>query len=103
LQEDYTNSTNPEVLASNLNKKAIEDGLTAIGYYNVTRIEARDNRDAGLDTDLEYRQDIDRFNRDSWPERALDYTMYRTMIWSDGDNNGLTRYNAMALRDFLAA
>jgi hypothetical protein len=101
LMANYETSSNPEVLASNLNAAAIEAGLREIGYYNVTRQEAMANKELNLDVDTEYKQDIDRFNRNSWPERSLDYSMYRTVIWSDGNNNNLSRYSAMALRDFV--
>jgi len=96
-------SSNPNELAANLNAKAFEDGMRSIGYYNVTRKEAQTNKlnNAGVDT--VYVQNIDRFNRNSWPERSIDYTGYRTVIWTDGDNDRLTRYQAMALKNFVEA
>jgi len=103
LSSGYETSGNPDILASNLNAKAIEDGLRTIGCYNVSRKQAEQNVLDGLDTDLSYSQVIDRFNRNSWPERSLDFSTYRTMVWTDGNEEQLTRYTALALKNYLLA
>jgi len=111
--ENYENSTQTDIIANNYNAAAIEEALLDIGYYNVTRGVAKANRLANEDVDTAYRQDIDHFNRNSWPTRSLDYSMYRTLIWSDGHNSSFAqpvdgdvdpyngRYAAMALRDYV--
>ena len=103
LNENYELSADQNILANNLNCKAIESGLHSIGFYNVSRTEAQENIINGLTTDLEYKQDVDRFNRNSWPERSLDFSTYRSLIWADGHNNNLGRYEAIALRNFVNA
>lgn len=101
LNADYATSGNAGILASNLNAKAIEDGLRSISYYNVSRKQAEQNVLDGLTKDLAYSQVVDRFNRNSWPERSLDFSTYRSLIWTDGNEEQLTRYTALAVKDYL--
>jgi len=102
LNRNYENSADVDVLANNLNAKAIEAGLVKLGIYNVTRDEAAYNTQENNDGDKEYKQDIDRFNRNSWPSRSIDYTMYRTIFFSDGDNDqNLDRFGRLALNTFV--
>lgn len=68
-----TMPTNPNVneIARRLNYTAIQTGLKSIGF----------EKDPAKD-----RFDFDFFNRDGWEPRALDYTIYRTIFWVEGDN-----------------
>jgi hypothetical protein len=56
-----------------------------------------------LDKDLSYSQVLDRFNRNSWPERSLDFSTYRSLVWTDGNEEQLTRYTALAVKNYLLA
>lgn len=47
------------------------------------------------------RFDYDIFDRLGWEEKAVDYTMYRTMWWSDGSDKPLSRYQRFDIYDFL--
>lgn len=68
-----TMPTNPNIneIARRLNYEALKTGLKSIGF----------EKDPSKN-----RFDFDFFNRDGWESRALDYTIYRTMFWTDGDN-----------------
>jgi hypothetical protein len=47
------------------------------------------------------RYDFDMFDRLGWEPKAVDYSMYRTMWYADGDDMGYTRYEIMAVENFL--
>ncbi len=46
---------------------------------------------------------IDVFNRNAWEEKCVDYTWYRTMIWSDGEDTQLGRYPVSDIMNYLDA
>ncbi len=64
-------------IALRMNHDALIEGLSTIGF----------EKDPASD-----RFDFDFFNRSGWESRAVDYTMYRTMFWSEGDNEVLPEY-----------
>jgi hypothetical protein len=73
-------------LASGLNKAAIDKGMNLIGW----------------EIDLENgRYDYDVFHRAGWEPRNVNYTHYRSLFWSDGDENTLTRLQKLNLTDFV--
>lgn len=84
--------SNPNVneIARRMNYDALKTGLKTIGFEKIP---------------ANNRYDFDYFNRDAWETRALDYTMYRTMFWSDGDNEvsaeGFDKYENAALTAYL--
>jgi hypothetical protein len=47
--------------------------------------------------------DFDVFERTSWEPKAVDYTYYRTLFWSDGDDEPITRYQRNDLNKYLDA
>ncbi len=64
--------SNPNVndIATRLNYTALQNGLLSIGF----------------EKDLtKNRQDYDYFNRSAWEPRAVNYTPYRTLFWTEGD------------------
>ncbi len=89
------------LLASTLNAKAVETSLRDITLYNVSRQQAEANKLADKKTDLAYRQDVDYINRLGWPTRSIDYTMYKSVIYSDGNNTILNRYEKQHLINFI--
>jgi hypothetical protein len=84
--------SNPNVndIASRLNYQALQKGLAIIGFEKVPDSS---------------RFDFDYFNRLAWEPRAIDYTMFRTMFWSDGDNEVVMepfdRYQDNAVINYL--
>jgi hypothetical protein len=84
--------TNPNVneIARRMNYSALQLGLKKIGLEKVP---------------LTFRYDYDYFNRDAWETRALDYTMYKTMFWAEGDNKvapeGIDKYEIAALSNYF--
>ncbi len=46
---------------------------------------------------------VDVFDRCSWEPKNVDYKNYRFMIWSDGDDKQLKRYEYINIKDYLAA
>jgi hypothetical protein len=89
------------LLASVLNANAVETSLRDITLYNVSRQLAEANKLADKKIDLAYRQDVDYINRLGWPTRSIDYTMYKSVIYSDGNNTILNRYEKQHLIDFI--
>jgi hypothetical protein len=73
--------------AGKLNGDSLLKGFANLGFVN--------NPAAGL-----YSYDI--FDRAAWEERAVDYTIYRTMFWSH-DETGLTRGERDDVRNFVDA
>ena len=72
--------------ASGLNKLAIDKGMNLIGW----------------EIDLENgRYDYDVFHRSGWEPRNVDYTIYRSLFWSDGDDAPLTRLQKLNLTNFV--
>ncbi len=72
------------------------------GKYNyLALVDAFAQLDWIIDTD-ENRFDYDVFDREGWEPKSVNYQMYRTMFWSDGDDEALTRYQRIDIRRFLA-
>ncbi len=80
-------STDQDELAGNLNYDAVMTGLFNTDWYN--------DINAG-------RVNIDVFDRLGWEPRAVNYSNYRTMFWSDGDDKPMTRQQIIDIQDYLA-
>jgi len=73
-------------IASGLNKLAVDKGMNLIGW----------------EIDLENgRYDYDVFHRAGWEPRNVNYTNYRSMFWSDGDDSPLTRLQKLNITNFV--
>lgn len=79
---------------------------------NADQIAGRLNADSlitifdniGWSSDVDNQEyDIDIFDRNGWEPKAVNYTMYNSIYWSDGDSKGLTRYERLDLHKYLAA
>jgi hypothetical protein len=79
------NSTEDEI-AGRLNADSLFAALGSIGWT--------------IDLD-DARYDYDVFDRAGWEAKSVNYTMYRTIWWADGDDKPLTRYQRFDLYDFL--
>ena len=95
---DHTNTlnvTNDPLYARNtiarLNSDSLKRGLDAIGFYSGLKTGIAMN-------DINY----DIIDRDGWEPRSVDYTWYRTLVWSE-DNTGMSRFERDNIRDFVAA
>ena len=79
-----------DVVAGQLNFRSVVNGMMDLAWF--------------VDYDRG-RTDYDIFDRTTWEPKAIDYTPYRTLIWSDGDaeegTSGLTRYQRMDISEFL--
>jgi hypothetical protein len=73
-------------LAGRLNADSVMKALKDLGWANDAQTGA-------------YNYDV--FDRNAWEGRAVDYTMYRTMFWSD-DQNGLSREQRDDLRNYIS-
>jgi hypothetical protein len=99
----YLMRSNVRFLVSN---KANFSGVTtdALAYgLNFEAIKAGMKR---LDWEIDLaksRYDYDLFNRSGWEPRNVDYSMYRTLLWSDGDNNTMTRLEKLNMTNFINA
>ncbi|MEI6090335.1 MAG: GEVED domain-containing protein [bacterium] len=89
------------LLASTLNASAVEKSLRDITLYNVSRQLAEANKLADKTVDIAYRQDVDYLNRLGWPTRSIDYTMFKSVIYSDGNNTMLNRYEKQNIIKFI--
>ncbi|MCX7880549.1 MAG: GEVED domain-containing protein [Ignavibacteria bacterium] len=61
-------------------------------------------RKVGLFIDIAegiYRFDI--FDRNGWEPRTVDYTLFKSLIWSDGNDKALTRFQKLDIRRFLTS
>lgn len=84
-------------IANNLNVDSLIQGFYYLGWYNYPQGE------------LEV-VDFDVFDRSVWEPRSVDYSLYRTLIWADGDDvlptgfdNVIGRYYREHIADFLAS
>ncbi|MFN8358855.1 MAG: GEVED domain-containing protein [Candidatus Kapaibacterium sp.] len=74
-----------------LNADSLKRGLDAIGFWS------------GLKTGIAMSDiNYDIMDRDGWEPRSVDYTWYKTLVWSE-DNTGMTRFERDNIRDFVAA
>ena len=89
--------------AAAANAHAVNSALKDISIYNVSRLEALENFELGLEKDIEYRQDVDMLNRDGWPARSISYSGYKTVFYVDGNNSKFTRLDKIQLIDFINA
>lgn len=74
-------------IAARLNADSLMANLDKVGYSN----------DA-ISDNISY----DIIDRDNFEERAIDYTLYRTLFWSS-DNNPLSRFERRDLRAYVAS
>ncbi|MFN3269324.1 MAG: T9SS type A sorting domain-containing protein, partial [Candidatus Kapaibacteriota bacterium] len=47
--------------------------------------------------------DFDIFDRKGWEPKAVDYTLFNSILWADGDDKPLTRMEKIDLRRFLTS
>lgn len=80
-------STAANVAAGSLNNSELRTALTQLGFAINTTAN---------------RFDYDMFERQGWEPRAVDYSMFRTMYWSD-DQSRLTRQERTDIRAFIAS
>lgn len=83
----YSGTPTQNQIASRLNIDSVTYTLERIGYAN---------NPAG--SVIAY----DVLDRDNFEERAIDYSIYRTVFWSS-DNNPLTRFERRDLRAYVAS
>ena len=74
-------------IAARLNADSLTANLDKVGYVN----------DA-INDNISY----DVIDRDNFEERAIDYTLYRTLFWSS-DNNPLSRFERRDLRAYVVS
>jgi hypothetical protein len=79
---------NEEETAGKLNYEAIVDGFAQIGYG----VESPSDEPI---------YDYDIFDRGSWEPRAVDYTMYNFLFYSDAYETPITRFEKLDLYAFL--
>ncbi|HRP03214.1 MAG TPA: T9SS type A sorting domain-containing protein, partial [Candidatus Kapabacteria bacterium] len=85
---DLTTAVSSNDLASGLNEAAVEKGMDLIGW----KIDLENGR-----------YDYDVFERAGWEPRNVDYRHYRSLYWSDGDENTLSRLQKLDLTNFVNA
>jgi hypothetical protein len=82
-----TSSSTPDQLAGSMNSDSVRLVLQRLGWFT--------NVSMG-------RYDVDMFERNSWEPRAVNYTPYRTMFWTDGIEKNLNlRYMRNDIRNYL--
>jgi len=93
------------ILSAENSFKTIDDASTTdeiAGKYNyLALVDAFAQIDWLIDIN-ENRYDYDIFDREGWEPKAVNYQMYRTMFWSDGDDEPMTRYQRIDIRRFLS-
>lgn len=81
--------TNLDQIAGKLNYDSLVTAFKRMGFVADYTLEVP-------------RYDIDVFERNAWEPKAVNYSMYRTLVWSDGDDKPLTRYQTFDWQKFLA-
>ena len=93
--QDHTDlGATEDVKAGHRNYDSLVAGLARLGWVN------------GWDISSEYpvlNVYYDVFERSAWEPRAVDYTMYRTLIWTDADENALSRQERDDLTKFVGS
>ncbi|NLO18298.1 MAG: T9SS type A sorting domain-containing protein [Ignavibacteria bacterium] len=92
-------STSFDITAGRLNADSLRMGLSYIDLKIDTTLD-KNRRLSDLDSS---RYDYDMFDRKGWEPKTVDYTMFRTMFWTDGSENPLSRYEIMDIEKFLLA
>jgi type IX secretion system substrate protein len=80
-------------VAGRLNFDAMLGALEALGWF------PRADRDK---EEIDYLK-IDLFDRSGWELKAVNYALYKNMIWTDGDDKPVLRLEKMGVENFLAA
>lgn len=78
------------IVAGKLNSDSLVAGLNKLGWLVERKTEPK-----------EY--DFDIFDRTSWEPKAVDYTMYRSLFWADGDDKSLTLSEKDNISKFLTS
>jgi hypothetical protein len=95
-ENTYNTITGPssaDIKAGRRNYDSLVAGFASLGYIN------------GWDTTGEFpilNQYYDVFERSAWEPRAVNYGIYKTVFWSDADENILSRFEKEDLEKFLA-
>ncbi len=87
------------ITAGRLNADSLKMGLSYIDLKIDTTLDVN-RKLSDLDSS---RYDYDVFDRKGWETKNVDYTMYRTMFWTDGNENALSRYERNDITKFLTA
>ena len=87
------------ITAGRLNADSLKMGLSYIDLKIDTTLDVNRNL-SDLDSS---RYDYDVFDRKGWETKNVDYTMYRTMFWTDGNENAISRYERNDITKFLTA
>jgi len=85
------------ITAGRLNADSLKRGLSYIDLKIDTTLD-KNRKLYDLDSS---RYDYDVFDRKGWEPKTVDYSMYRTMFWTDGNENALTRYEKKDITKFL--
>lgn len=84
VANEFSVVTSPADLMARLNVKAMETGFGNMGW----KVSAPENH-------------YDRFERNAWEPRAVNYTNYLTMFWADGNNETPTNFEIRDINAFL--
>lgn len=82
----FSGTPTADQIAGRLNADSLKAGMKKLGWYT--------NIDQG-------KFDVDYFDRMGWEPKAVNYNMYRTVIWTDGNEKPLTRYERLDLEDYV--
>jgi hypothetical protein len=80
---------NVDLIAGKLNADTLIAGFASLGWQTST------NNPANSALDL--------FDRKGWEQKTVNYTMYRTMYWADGNDKSLSRYERQDLKNYLSS
>jgi parallel beta-helix repeat protein len=90
MKYDISNESNKNLWAARLNLDSVVKVLNNFGWSTKLGPEPENNH---LDVDL--------FDRKEWEPRSINYPLYRTLIWSDGDDNDLGVANTLSTYDVI--
>ena len=90
---DPTSTYTKDEVAGKLNYDSLSSGLKSLGWKATNTMN--------LLSPSGYLYDI--FDRSGWEPKTVNYTLYRSMAWSDGNDKALTRFERADLAKFATS
>jgi hypothetical protein len=88
----YAYGADNDINAGHRNYDSLMAGMKRLGWENSWTT---------METDTFIVQYYDVFERTGWESRAVDYTLYKNLIWSDANDKDLTIYQIIDIEKFL--
>jgi hypothetical protein len=91
---NITSASTPDQIAGNLNYDSLQKGLNNLGWYYTINSTKGNYYNLSV-----FSYDI--FDRLGWEPKAVDYSNYSTIFWSDGNDKAMTRLERDNIRNYM--